>query len=75
MVSIKVSDSEKFGIGNKFRTRFRSDFGYRHTLDGMSHHMDDVSDLILGEDVDGCVDELYTEVLKHMADIKFIKET
>ena len=30
----KVSDSvsEEFGIGKKFRIRFRSDFGYRHTL-------------------------------------------
>ena len=30
----KVSDSvsEKFGIGKKFRIRFRSSFGYRHTL-------------------------------------------
>ena len=25
--------SKKFGIGKKFRIRFRSDFGYRHTLD------------------------------------------
>ena len=34
LVSKKVSDSvsEKFGIGKKFRIRFRSDFGYRHTL-------------------------------------------
>ena len=34
LVSEKVSDSvsEKFGIGKKFRIRFRSDFGYRHTL-------------------------------------------
>ena len=36
MVSEKVSDSvsEKFDIGKKFRIRFRSDFGYRYTLDG-----------------------------------------
>ena len=34
LVSEKVSDSvsEEFGIGKKFRIRFRSDFGYRHTL-------------------------------------------
>jgi len=34
LVSKKVSDSvsEKFGIGKKFRIRFRSDFWYRHTL-------------------------------------------
>ena len=34
MVSEKVSDSvsEKFGIGKKFRIRFRLDFGYCHTL-------------------------------------------
>ena len=34
LVSKKVSDSvsKKFGIGKKFRIRFRSDFGYRHTL-------------------------------------------
>ena len=30
----KVSDSvsKKIGIGKKFRIRFRSDFGFRHTL-------------------------------------------
>ena len=35
-VSEKVSDSvsKKFGIGKKFRIRFRSDFGFRHTLLG-----------------------------------------
>merc|ERR1712024_316996 len=34
MVSKKVSDSvsKKIGIGKKFRIRFRSDFGFRHTL-------------------------------------------
>merc|ERR1719507_281103 len=34
LVSKKVSDSvsKKSGIGKKFRIRFRSDFGYRHTL-------------------------------------------
>ena len=34
LVSKKVSDSvsEIFGIGKKIRIRFRSDFGYRHTL-------------------------------------------
>ena len=34
LVSKKVSDSvsEKIGIGKKFRIRFRSDFGFRHTL-------------------------------------------
>ena len=34
LVSKKVSDSvsKKFGIGKKFRIRFRSDFGFRHTL-------------------------------------------
>ena len=34
MVSKKVleSVSKKFGIGKKFRIRFRSDFGFRHTL-------------------------------------------
>ena len=33
-VSKKVLDSvsENFGIGKQFRIRFRSDFGYRHTL-------------------------------------------
>ena len=34
LVSKKVSDSvsKKIGIGKKFRIRFRSDFGFRHTL-------------------------------------------
>jgi len=34
LVSKKVSDSvsDKFGIGKKFRIRFRSNFGYCHTL-------------------------------------------
>ena len=33
LVSKKVSDSvsKKIGIGKKFRIRFRSDFGFRHT--------------------------------------------
>ena len=30
--NISDSVSEKFGIGKKFWIRFRSDFGYRHTL-------------------------------------------
>ena len=29
---VSVSVSKKIGIGKKFRTRFRSDFGFRHTL-------------------------------------------
>ena len=39
----KVSDSvsEKFGIGKKFWIRFRSDFGYRHTLDDDDDDDDD----------------------------------
>ena len=34
LVSKKVSDSvsKKIGIGKKFRIRFRSDFGFLHTL-------------------------------------------
>ena len=34
LVSKKVPDSvsKKIGIGKKFRIRFRSDFGFRHTL-------------------------------------------
>ena len=34
LVSKKVSESvaKIFGIGKKIRIRFRSDFGYRHTL-------------------------------------------
>ena len=37
-VSEKVSDSvsKKIGIGKKFRIRFRSDFGFRHTLWNMN---------------------------------------
>ena len=48
LVSKKVSDSvsEIFGIGKKIRIRFRSDFGYRHTLDNGNHDDDD------GDDVD-----------------------
>ena len=42
LVSEKVSDSvsKKFGIGKKFRIRFRSDFGYRHTLQGYCSELD-----------------------------------
>ena len=29
---VSVSVSKKIGIGKKFRIRFRSDFGFRHTL-------------------------------------------
>ena len=49
--------------------------------DGMFNTDDDdaddnnVSDFIVGEDVDGCVDELYTQVLKHEARLDFIKES
>ena len=40
LVSKKVSDSvsKKFGIGKKFWIRFRSDFGFRHTLANILIH-------------------------------------
>ena len=55
---VSVSVSKKIGIGKKFRIRFRSDFGFRHTL--LPRNISRTRSLLLI----GCV--VSTEILCHI---------